>query len=148
MANSILSKSRISLRRHWPTFVAILLLSMVTGCGPKSARISGKVTLQDVPITTGTIAFISKNGKVTSGNIENGNFVVVGAQVDPNTSVTVTSHTPSPMMQPPQGPMKSVSDEPQLKYVPIPDRYGNSDSSDLKCEVVEGEQKIDFDLQP
>ncbi|WP_146452765.1 hypothetical protein [Bythopirellula polymerisocia] len=144
----MLRNRTISGRSIRQLFATFLLLGIVMGCGPKSASVSGKVTLQDVPITTGTIAFISTKGIVSTGNIENGNYYVTGLEIGFEATVTVTSHAPSPMMQPPRGPVDGAPIQPPMKYIPIPDRYGDSNLSGLTCQVIEIEQTKDFDLKP
>ncbi len=132
------------------TLATLLLLSVTIGCSQKVAtgEISGKVTFQDMPIAQGMIAFISKNGKVASGNIQQGDYTASGAEVGPDATVTITSHPPSPMVQPPTGQVDGQPVYPPGKFIRIPDRYGDTKRSGLTCEVVEGKQTLDFDLQP
>lgn len=132
------------------TFATLLLLSVTTGCNQKPAtgEMSGKVTFQDMPIAQGTIAFISKNGRVASGNIELGAYTASGAEVGPDASVTITSHPPSPMVQPPTGQVDGMPVYPPGKFVRIPERYGDSKVSGLTYDVVEGTQTYDVDLEP
>ena len=125
-----------------------LLLPVLVGCSPPTSTIKGKVTFEDEPITTGTIAFVSQNGKVTTGNIEFGDYKVSGVEIGPGARVAVMSHEPSPMMQPPTGPIQQAPDQQTLKYVPIPGRYADHEESGLTYDVVEGEQTRDFQLQP
>lgn len=146
MVCSMINKKAILRSRDCQILVTMMLLMGAAGCGQRVATISGKVTFQDVPITTGTIAFISQNGKVVSGNIEEGNYTVTGVEVGSDATVTVMSHVPSPMMQPPTGPKAGVPIRAPLKYVPIPDRYGDPKRSGLTCQVIEGTQTCDFAL--
>ena len=131
-------------------FVTMLLLQTTIGCGQKTetGTITGKVSFQDEPIASGMIAFIGQNGKVASGNIANGAYTVSDVEVGPKATVTVKSHPPSPMMQPPTGQMEGRPTYPPGKFVRIPSRYGDSKRSGLTFEVVDGTQTADFDLQP
>jgi hypothetical protein len=142
----MMNKKAMLWSRDCKILATMVLLTAAAGCGQKAATISGKVTFQEVPITTGTIAFISQNGKVFSGNIEEGKYTVTGVEVGPDATVTVMSHVPSPMMQPPTGPIAGVPNRKPLKYVPIPDRYGDPKRSGLSCQVMEGAQTCDFAL--
>lgn len=126
---------------------ASVVFSMTLGCNPPTSTINGKVTFKDEPITTGTIAFVSQNGKVISGNIEFGKYEVSGVEIGPGATVVIMSHEPSPMMQPPTGPLFEEPEKDPLKYVPIPAKYGNHELSGLKVDVVQGKQTHDFTLQ-
>lgn len=130
------------------TIATTMLLLATTGCGDKKGTISGKVTFEEMPIPVGTIAFISQNGKVASGTIEQGRYSVTEAEVGPLATVTVMSHPPSPMVHPPTGPADGAPVYPPGQYVPIPDRYADTKRSGLTCDVVEGTQTHDFVLQP
>ena len=128
--------------------LAIVVTVLCLGCGPTPSAISGKVTYEGKPITTGTIVFVSQNGKVVSGNIWQGEYQVEGVEIGPGANVSVISHVPSPMMRPPTGPIEDIPQRESLEFVPIPDRYASASKSGLVCEVVEGEQTHDFSLQP
>lgn len=137
------------MRNHlFGAMATIVLAAATSGCGQQSGTISGNVSFQDKPISIGTIAFISQDGIVASGTIENGIYTVEGVEVGPNATVTVTSHVPSPMMHPPTGPVAGAPTHQPLTYVPIPDRYSDPKQSGLVHEVIAGPQTRDFDLQP
>lgn len=60
--------------------VALLSVSLATGCGPKEgpkADVSGKITFQGKPVTAGSISFI-KDDIVAAGAIKNGEYKVIG----------------------------------------------------------------------
>lgn len=132
------------------TLVTVFLLSVMIGCSQEvgTGEISGKVTFKDMPIAQGTIAFISNNGKVASGNILGGAYTVKKMEIGPDAKVSITSHPPSPMMQPPTGLVDGQPLYPPGKFVRIPERYGNSKASGLTYDVVEGTQTHDIDLEP
>ena len=146
MVSGMMNKKAIPRSHGRQILATMMLLSAAAGCGQRAATISGKVTFQDVPITTGTIAFISQNGTVVSGTIEGGIYTVTGVEIGPDATVTVMSHVPSPMMQPPTGPEAGVPVRAPLKYVPIPDRYSDPKRSGLTCQVIEGRQTRNFAL--
>jgi hypothetical protein len=134
--------------RRSGAITAMMLLLATTGCGDKVATITGQVTMQSVPIPNATIAFIGQHGKVVSGTVEDGSYVVTGVEIGPDATVTITSHVPSPMVHPPTGPETGAPVYPPGQYVPVPDRYGDSKRSKLTCQVVAGAQMLNFDLQP
>jgi len=44
---------------------ALLLCSVVAGCGESKATVHGKVTFNDKPVTAGTVVFTTPDGKYT-----------------------------------------------------------------------------------
>ena len=62
------------------TFVLILLALLSAGCGREKVGIKGTVTLDDVPLTTGTIDFNPANGQGANmgAEIKNGKFELIG----------------------------------------------------------------------
>ena len=145
MTDCFVSRKRIT---SWLCLVVLASVQLCIGCGPTPATITGKVTFEGKPITTGSIAFLTQNGKVVSGNIWQGEYQVVGVEIGPKARVSVISHHPSPMMRPPTGPIEDVPQRESLEFVPIPDRYASAAESGLFCDVVEGEQTHDFSLKP
>jgi len=91
---------------------------------------------------------MSQNGKVASGNIEEGNYSITGLEVGPGARITVTSHPPSPMMVPPTGTDAGTPVYDPKHFVRIPDKYKDVTRSGLTYDVVEGTQTKNFDLQP
>jgi len=131
------------------TFAAFVFLTLLSGCGENElATVSGKVAFQEEPISVGTITFVCQNGKVVSGNIEDGKYTVGGLEVGSNANIAITTHEPSPMMRPPTGPEEGVPELPPLKYVEIPERYGDPKQSGLTYQIAEGTQTHDLVLQP
>lgn len=148
MMQLVRSKRGYSCVRASVTLFALLLLTVYSGCGPTPSTITGKVTFEGKPISTGSIVFISPGGKVVSGNIFVGDYHVTGVETGPGTTVSISSHQPSPLMRPPTEDGGDVPQRKTLEYTPIPGRYRRSETSGLTCNVVEGEQTLDFALQP
>lgn len=128
--------------------MAAMAMLSLAGCGSEGASISGVVTYESIPIATGTIAFAGESGKVATGNIEDGHYYVTDVEVGPGSIVTISSHVPSPMMQPPTGPTDGFVESKPLEYVKIPLRYSDRNRSGLTYDVVEGEQVFNIDLKP
>jgi hypothetical protein len=123
----------------------VVVLGMC-GCGggnkEKTGDVVGKVTLEGSPITTGSISFISKQGKTGAGELDaNGDYkirkIVVGKY-----NVVV-----SPPPLPPPGMPGSVKKAGQAEFPGHPKKYRSDLTSGLEAEVKEGENKFDFDLK-
>jgi hypothetical protein len=125
----------------------VALLSLVGGCrpAPPTGKVSGQVTVAGAPIQFGNIAFLSPQGRVATGNIQNGAFQVAGVPVG-ETRVTVQAvRLGTPVGHPTLGPLLSSSNE--GKHVDVPARYALPDKSDLHHTVTAGEQVVNFDLE-
>jgi hypothetical protein len=129
----------------------VFLLVCCWGCGKSDgldrAAVAGKVTLDGVPVATGTIVFYPTSdtkGPTTGGNIEEGKYsiaVAKGPIVGRNrVEIRATKKTgrkvQSPMAQP--GVMTDEIVE------SVPDRY-NSNST-LEQEIQQGDNILDFNL--
>ena len=115
------------------------------GCGGNTASVSGSVTLDDKPLTTGNVAFHPVNGgPVANGAIdESGNYSVVvgsGERLTPGEYVVVVVATEP--MQPPKDPRMA----PAPGKLITPKKYGDLKTSDLKFTVSNGSNTIDLKL--
>jgi hypothetical protein len=140
----------------------------LTGCGSGGrAKVKGRVKFFDKYLTAGTVAFIAKDGRVGSGNIDaDGNYEVSDAPVG---DVTITVKVPSmggmpdkgrPQPKPPKDvpPMKGPGGDagekafnPSIdpsKIIQIPGKYGSADTSGLTYTVTKGEQTHNITLSP
>lgn len=146
----------------------LALLIVATGCssGPRVAPVKGKVTVGGKPVTTGQITFHSEGGRPAIGEIDaEGNYTLTTFKQGDGAIVgkhTVTIHATKVG----GGSMGFASPEDEMRWteqgmkkggsnkilVPgkvewlVPEKYSRSESSDLKKEVKEGENIINFDL--
>lgn len=144
------------------------LLAWLAGCEktPREAEhadVSGQVFIDDKPLPGGQISFVTVNGGfAASGNIdENGNYQIK----PPIGEVTITVNntalqTVSPRLgkkgfggggPPPKELPHPKQAEPEVhavkgRWVSIPSRYSNADSSELKYTVTSGSQKHDVKM--
>ena len=66
------------------TGIAASLLALTAGCGkPSTGEVSGKVTFRGEPVSSGTIAFIGADGRVTSAMIEGGSYQLAKVPLGP-----------------------------------------------------------------
>jgi hypothetical protein len=151
-------------------FVLLALLAVTAGCGdPYKARavVKGQVKFFDKHLTAGTVAFIAKDGRVGSGNIDfDGNYAVHDAPIG---EVTITVSVPKmgamggknphakpppglPPMRPPGGSGGNESPEDlqidPKKFVQIPGKYEKAETSGLNYTVEKGETTYNITLTP
>jgi hypothetical protein len=122
-------------------FVLALAATLPTGCGsrgPKTARVSGKVTMSGKPLTNIGVTFLpTKKGPVANGTTnENGEFTLTttrrgdGAVIGKH-KVTV-----------------GIAEEGQ-KNPGIPESYGSPHTTKFTAEVVSGKKnEFTFDVEP
>jgi hypothetical protein len=150
--------------------VLLGLLVCSAGCGSKSkakAIVKGKVTFGKEHLTTGSVSFYGPDNAFGTATIDkDGNYEMNDAPVG---LVKITIVVPK---MPPggRGPMipgsgKDVKDKASVdpedpgrripimgerpsKIVPIPDKYGNVETSGLTYTVEKGEQTHDINLKP
>jgi hypothetical protein len=159
-------KERIPMRFRYSTLVCplavcCLALACLPGCGKKKATVKGKVTwMKTTPLTAGTIAFVAKDGRTGSSNINSkGEYTVTDAPIG-DVTITVTT-PPAPMGgmkmdKPPPGMSMPENMRPPgdpgggqaVRIVPAPKQYGDKDKSPLHFTVQPGTQEHDVDLTP
>ena len=121
------------------------LLLLLAGCTSRHATVSGRITLDDKPLTTGNVSFIPVNGgPVAVGSIQSDGAYQVETGTDVGLQpgdyvVTVVAAKPVP----PSGP-----DNPEpIPELITPVKYGSRETSDLKCAVKPGANTQNFDLK-
>jgi len=145
---------RILSRAALSTVVLCLAFS-ATGCGRKTATITGKVTFKGQPLNGGVVAFLSTDGSAASGLIDpDGMYTVAKVHVG-EAKVTVQSMPTPPMMvnpmtvkPKPAGAAEDSDEAGELPYVRIPERYLDKNKSGLSYTVQEGEQEFNIPLKP
>ncbi len=106
-----------------------------------TGEVSGKVTFNGEPLPGGMVTFIPENGKAEGVRIaEDGSYKVTNIPVGP-VRITVTTQAPVKF------PGSKEPFEPLGKYVPIPARYREAETSGLALEVKKGSQTQDLVLK-
>jgi hypothetical protein len=124
-------------------FTLIVSFSLFVGCskGPSKGLLSGKVTLNGVPIKNGTIRFMPIDGKTTTtgGKITSGEYSV---QAPVNKfKVSINAADDNPQAKPPRS---SISDDEPLAKELIPLKYNVR--TELTVDIKEGANNQDFVL--
>jgi hypothetical protein len=117
-------------------------LLLLAGCGSShDASITGHVTLDGSPLTSGTVTFHpAAGGAIAYGQIDSqGNYAVKTGResgLTPGSYVVTVVATGEPS--------KGMDESPGELLTPA--RYGSVEESDLKFEVKAGENTIDIPL--
>jgi hypothetical protein len=132
-----------------------------TGCSdPRSATVSGKVSYKGTMLKGGNVTFLSTEGKGTASTQigEDGNYTLekapVGAvkicvetqSLNPKGRVRTPKYAPPPGMEAPGGYTPPDPTKDAKRYVPIPDKYAEADTTTLTYTVIKGPQTKDIEL--
>jgi hypothetical protein len=127
--------------------LAIVLISAVVGCSGSAASVSGKVTLDGQPLTTGYVSFHPDG---TGGAPANGQIDAQGryslstgseAGLAPGAYTAVVVATKDP----PQPYDKTGAENPPIPITP--GKYGKVETSDLKVQVKPGKNDVPLALE-
>ncbi len=131
-----------------------IALIWTTGCGgPFTAPVSGKVTYKGEPLPGGVVTFIHPDGRTGYTTIkEDGSYTIPAA---PGGDVKCIVQTIKPIPGLPKrlaaklpggGNKGSEPIYPAGKYVPIPEKYGDPQTSGLAYTIHRGSNSIDISL--
>jgi hypothetical protein len=114
------------------------------GCGPDGpprGTVSGVVTYKDKPVTEGQVVFSApERGQGAMANLDS-----TGKYSIPE-GIEVGEY--KVMVTPPPSNVAAGGPKPPLKvYTNLPEQYRNEATTDLKANVVEGENTFNFDLK-
>jgi hypothetical protein len=136
------------LLRLFPRVGVALLLAAgpgLTGCGPSQATVSGKVTYQGTPLTTGTVTFLCKGDKSVSCSISpTGEYTLTKVPVGP---AKIGVFTPPAVPENMAGKVPEASGGAAGKPVAIPASFSDPKSSGLEYTVTAGAQQHPIDLK-
>ena len=131
-------------------FLAAAFVALGCGWGRKGS-VTGEVKYNDRPLAAGAIVFLFQDGEkqVVHADIVDGKYSMPSTPTG-KAKVTVTATPPSRGHGAlPSGATKSAAPSVlREKYVPIPAKYGNPDTSGLTYDVKSGTQTKDFPLTP
>jgi hypothetical protein len=119
--------------------VSVVVCVATCGCGPKRAArpdraiVTGTVTYQGKPVPGGVITFTGANGDTEGGMLrENGSFYVENAPVGEN-KISVDP--------------EQIKPELGSRYVKLPAKYLQAETTDLTFNVEAGSNTADFNLE-
>ena len=123
--------------------LAALSIVCLSGCGGKAGTktVSGAISYQNKPVTSGLINFLPKQGRPLGGGIESDGTYSVNL---PPGEYTVRIDAPAPL---PEG-YKEGQPLPHLGPPLVPEKYANFNSSGLTATIDDqhGSQQVDFKL--
>src|SRR5262249_52680611 len=127
---------------------ALALLVALAGCGSgqmKTAVVKGKVTYKGAPVPNGTISFIPDSGPAATGEIQrDGTYTLTtyrsgdGAVLGKHTVVIVAMQDQGDRLPEARTPLP-----PPI----VPDRYTSAATSELRAEVKDELNTINFTLE-
>jgi hypothetical protein len=118
------------------TALVCLLILLLTGCGKLPATVSGQVTLDGKPLSTGNIAFNPvKSGSVAIGSIDSqGSYrVSSGTESGLQPGDYVVTVVATEAIAPPMG-----NEAPKPPALLTPAKYQSPATSDLKVTITAG----------
>jgi hypothetical protein len=121
---------------------------MAIGCGgPNAASVSGTVTLDGQPLTTGMVSFYPDGGSgaPATGQIDSGGRYSLSTGTDTGLSPGKYTAIVVATKEPPQPYDKTGAEIPPIPITPA--KYGNANTSDLKVEVKPGKNDVPLALQ-
>jgi hypothetical protein len=142
-------------------FLPILLSLGAAGCGASTGTVSGKVYHKNTLLKGGTVTFVSADKQFgqTATFLEDGSYTI--DQLPPGEmtiGVQTSSLNPAKQTFIPKNAMpKDVTEgsdyqptDPSVlarRYVAIPERFADPETSGLKCKVQTGKQEHDIHLE-
>lgn len=126
----------------WAWMPVIAFIAMFVGCGGGSggASVTGEVTFNGAPVTTGVIGFLQTGSPMLGGPL--GPDGTYSLTIPPG-DYKVRIDAPAPW---PEG-WKEGDPQPKLPPRPVPEQYAHFDSSGLTATITgDSSQKIDFTL--
>lgn len=120
---------------------------VLAGCTPappprEYAQVSGMVSYQGEPLTTGTIMFQPDSGAYASAEIQSDGTFSLSGVIGENMVRIVSTEEEGPDPNAPPG----LETPPRMKSL-IPEEYGRV-GSPLRFTVEPGENTVDFELKP
>lgn len=125
--------------RHVLALFLSLLAGPPMGCGspPWGGDVTGAVTVNGRPLSSGAVTFIGETGQARNAEIQNGRYTVVKPPYGPCTVTVVTA----PPVEESTG--KAILD---ARYVELPARYGSPAESGLTVVVTVEPRTFDIPL--
>jgi hypothetical protein len=119
---------------------------------PDGGRVSGTVTFQGQPVTSGEVVFVLENGQQFRCQLKGQCTYEFKDLPVGLVKIAVRTFRPSPFPEPAPGkgkPDQTASSPPvkDMPYIQVPEHYADPDKSGLTLKVEKGEQKHSIDLK-
>lgn len=138
-----------------------IALLAASGCGPSFGSVSGKVLSNGKPLKGGNVTFVSGEGiaSVAVPIAEDGSYRIDKIQVgevkvcvetqslNPARMARAPSYQPPPGMTAPGGYMPTDRTALARRFVAIPEKYAETQTTPLKYTVQSGSQQYDITLE-
>jgi len=153
------------LSKAWHRLIFALLPATLIGCGPAYNRVSGRVLLDGKPLPGGRVTFRPADSAQNSASAEineQGQYEVTLPIGDVQISIDNRELQPraarGPIELPALGPdiqgkinsemarSAPTGNKGSGRYVPVPSRYYDAETSGLSFTVKKGDQRHDIDL--
>src|SRR5262249_16173412 len=131
------------------------LLTVALASGTRKAKVSGTVSYHGKPVTSGTVVMVGPDNVVCFGVIEETGTYEVDGVAAGDVKVAVTSPPPPDKVNPRRptrramrSPERKQAPRPESsKWFPIPDSYGDAETSGLTATVTSRKATVDLDLK-
>ena len=131
------------------------------GCGAATGAVSGKVSYKDKLLKGGNVTFVSLEGKPSASTSikEDGTYSIPNAptgkvkicveteSLNPAGKIKAPRYSPPPGAQAPAGFDTGDPADMAKRFVAIPGRYANPDTTDLAYEVKGGSAEYNIELK-
>src|SRR5262249_31093571 len=145
---------------RWGTFLVLLPLLGLIGCGTRTATVSGKVDYNGKLLKGGDVTFVSTTGKPSRSTRikEDGTYTISDVPVgkvkicvdtqslNPGGKIRAPKYKPPPGQTAPGGLGSDNTEDMAKRFMPIPQQYSNPDKTDLTFEVKSGSNEHDIHL--
>jgi hypothetical protein len=135
-------------RPQWNArFLLAGLLLLPAGCGETRAIVSGKITYNQHPVTSGEVHFVGAEGTARSALIDpEGKFLLNPAPLGEVKVAVVASARPAPVTVRSVPKDKTPSFQLRTASSQIPPRYNSIQTSGLVYSLHAGHQTLDIEL--
>ena len=138
----ILRQPRVAVRAAClPGLLAVMMLA--GGCAPGSGSVSGTVTFQGKPLTTGTVVFYDAANNSPSSPIQPDGTYKIGKVATGQARIVVMMPMAIYM---PGGGDAGRGQDPSMNKVFLPPKYADPGQSGLTCDVKSGVQTHNLQL--
>jgi hypothetical protein len=141
--------------------VGLLLAAVLVGCGSRSRSgvVSGKVTYKEQPVNDAALLLypaggaadqpitipVTGNGSFQISDVPKGEYkIVVQGAAGEGSDATLLAHIPQDKQEEVK---KMMAGRVSPKTIPFPQKYMFLQTTDLKCQITDRNQTVNFELK-